>query len=94
MKKAAERRGTGRKTVNRLAVSSIRKNRSRSALIMLSVFLSTVLLTMISSYGMGLAKYERSQLRYSTVRSMACSWTSAKSSWMLSEKTRPSPIQD
>lgn len=59
MKKAAERRGTGRKTVNRLAVSSIRKNRSRSALIMLSVFLSTVLLTMISSYGMGLAKYEK-----------------------------------
>lgn len=56
MKKAAERRGAGSRFINRIALCSSRKNRSRSILIMVSVFLSTVLLTMISSYGLGLVR--------------------------------------
>lgn len=46
-------------TIRHLAASSNRKNKSRSLLIMLAIVLSTVLLTMISSYGIGLIKYEK-----------------------------------
>lgn len=49
----------GKKLINRLAISNNKKNRSRSMLIMCSIFLSTVLLTMIASYGFGLVKYEK-----------------------------------
>ena len=72
MKKAAERRGAGSRFINRIALCSSRKNRSHSILIMVSVFLSTVLLTMISSYGLGLVRYERAyaEEQYGTYHGM------------------------
>lgn len=62
----------GDKLINRLALSNNRKNRSRSLLIMLSIFLSTVLLTMITSYGTGLVKYDKAaaDIRYGTYYGM------------------------
>lgn len=53
------KKAKGKKLINRIAISNNKNNRSRAILIMCSIFLSTVLLTMISSYGFGLVKYEK-----------------------------------
>ena len=46
-------------TIHKLAVSNNRSNRSRSILIVLSIFLSTLLLSMIASFGCGLVRHNR-----------------------------------
>lgn len=46
-------------TVTNLAVSNIKKNRSRSILIMISVFLTTMLLSVIAAFGYGIVKHNR-----------------------------------
>lgn len=48
-----------RSTVTNLAVSNIRKNRSRSILIMASVFLTTMLLSVIAAFGYGTVMHNR-----------------------------------
>ncbi len=45
------------KTITKLAASNIRKNRTRSILIALSIFLSTSLLTVIAEFGYGLVSH-------------------------------------
>lgn len=47
--------GTGH-TITMLSLSMIRKNKSRSALITISIVLTTLLLTVIASYGYGIVK--------------------------------------
>lgn len=70
-------RSKGDKLINRLALKNNRKNRSRSLLIMLSIFLSTALLTMITSYGTGLIRYDRAaaDIQYGTYYGMFSSVT-------------------
>lgn len=46
-------------TIHRLAVSNNRSNRSKSILIVLSIFLSTLLLSVIASFGCGLVRHNR-----------------------------------
>ena len=44
-------------TVTQISLSMIKKNKSRSILIAISIFLTTVLLMVIASYGYGLVKW-------------------------------------
>ena len=46
-------------TIHRLAISNNRSNRSKSILIVLSIFLSTLLLSVIASFGCGLVRHNR-----------------------------------
>ncbi|MCI9137262.1 MAG: ABC transporter permease [Lachnospiraceae bacterium] len=48
-----------KKTITNLALSNNKKNRSRSVLIILSIFLSTMLLTMIAEFGYGMIQHNR-----------------------------------
>lgn len=50
---------TSNKTIRHLAWRNNKKNKSRSVLVFLVIFLSTMLLTAIMSYGMGIVKYEK-----------------------------------
>lgn len=47
------------KMITSLAVSNIKKNRSRSILIMISIFMTTLLLTVIGTLGYGLIRHEK-----------------------------------
>lgn len=47
------------KTITRLAVSNNQKNKTRSVLIILSVFLTTMLLSAIATFGYGQIKFQR-----------------------------------
>ena len=46
------------KTITRVAWSNNRKNRTRSVLIMLTVFLTTFLLSAIATFGYGQIRYQ------------------------------------
>lgn len=46
------------KTITKLAWSNNRKNRTRSVLIMLSIFLTTVLLSAIATFGYGQIRFQ------------------------------------
>lgn len=46
-------------TIRNLAVSNVKKNRTRSILIVISVFLSALLLTVIAEFGYGTMRYNR-----------------------------------
>lgn len=47
------------KTITNLAASNIRKNRTRSILIVISIFLTTLLIQIIASFGTGMIRYNR-----------------------------------
>ena len=46
-------------TIRNLAISNVKKNRTRSILIVISVFLSALLLTVIAEFGYGMMRYNR-----------------------------------
>lgn len=46
-------------SITKLALSNIKQNRSRSILIMISIFLTTLLLSVIADFGYGLVMYNR-----------------------------------
>ena len=46
------------KTITKLAWSNNRKNRTRSVLIMLSIFLTSVLLSAIATFGYGQIRFQ------------------------------------
>lgn len=46
-------------SITNLAVSNIKQNRSRSILIMISIFLTTLLLSVIADFGYGIVRYNR-----------------------------------
>lgn len=50
---------SGNKTILHLARMNNKKNKSRSILVFLVIFLSTILLTAIMSYGFGIVKFEK-----------------------------------
>lgn len=54
-----ESRKAGNSSISRLAMANNSKNRSRSVFIIIAIMLSTLLLTMISSYAFGLIKYDK-----------------------------------
>lgn len=47
------------KTITKLAWSNNRKNRARCVLIVLSIFLTTVLLSAIATFGYGQIRFQR-----------------------------------
>lgn len=48
-----------RRTIHRLALSNVRQNRSRSILMILSIFLTTLLLSTIAGVGCGAVRNNR-----------------------------------
>ena len=51
------------KMITRLAISNNKKNKTRSILIVLSIFLTTVLLSAIATFGYGNIKFQRTNAR-------------------------------
>ena len=47
------------KTITKLALGNNKKNKTRSILIMISIFLTTVLLSAIATFGYGQIQYQR-----------------------------------